>query len=85
MLSALLSLELAAPLVETFLQTGLVPRLPTALLCVALMLLGVVMLSCGIILDAVTKGRIEQKRFASLAVPAPELPAAQATLSAARA
>jgi hypothetical protein len=33
------------------------------------MLLGVLLLVCGIILDAVTKGRIEQKRFAYLAVP----------------
>jgi hypothetical protein len=28
-----------------------------------------VLLACGIILDAVTKSRIEQKRFAYLAVP----------------
>jgi glycosyltransferase involved in cell wall biosynthesis len=70
-LCALLSLGLAEPLLETWLQTGLVPRLPTAVLCVALMLGGVISLACGIILDAVTKGRIEQKRFAYLAVPGP--------------
>lgn len=62
---------LALPLFETYLQTGLVPRLPTAVLCVALSLFGVILLSCGIILDTVTKGRIEQKRFAYLAIPAP--------------
>ena len=62
---------LAVPLLETFLQTGLVPRLPTALLCTGLSLFGVVLLSCGLILDTVTKGRIEQKRFAYLAVPGP--------------
>jgi hypothetical protein len=66
---ALLSIGLAVPLVVTYLETGLVPRLPTALLCTAVMLLGVLLLVCGIILDAVTKGRIEQKRFAYLAVP----------------
>lgn len=70
-LSALLSLVLAEPIVATYLQNGLVPRLPTATLCAALMLFGVILLVCGIILDAVTKGRIEQKRFAYLAQPAP--------------
>lgn len=65
----LLSFGLAVPLVLTWLQTGFVPRLPTALLCTAIMLFGVVVLACGIILDAVTKGRIEQKRFAYLSVP----------------
>jgi hypothetical protein len=54
----------------TYLETGLVPRLPTAVLCTALMLFGVILLACGIILDAVTKSRIEQKRFAYLSVPA---------------
>jgi len=72
--SMLLSVILAEPLVQTYLQTGLVPRLPTAVLCAALMLFGVILLVCGIILDAVTKGRIEQKRFAYLAHPAPSLP-----------
>jgi len=83
----LLSFGLAVPLVLTFLQTGLVPRLPTAVLCTALMLFGIVLLTCGIILDAVTKGRIEQKRFAYLAVPAawtePEPTANRSTVAAA--
>jgi glycosyltransferase involved in cell wall biosynthesis len=72
--SALLSLVLAEPLIATYLLTGLVPRLPTATLCAALMLFGVILLVCGIILDAVTKSRIEQKRFAYLAHPGPSLP-----------
>jgi len=67
---ALLSLGLAVPLFAVYLETGLVPRLPTAVLCAAIMLLGVILLVCGVILDAVTRGRIEQKRFAYLAVPA---------------
>jgi glycosyltransferase involved in cell wall biosynthesis len=66
---ALASIDLAIPLVATYLETGLVPRLPTAVLCTALMLFGVVLLACGIILDAVTKSRIEQKRFSYLSVP----------------
>ena len=60
---------LAIPLVLTYLETGLVPRFPTAVLCASLILLGVVLLTCGIILDTVTKGRMETKRMAYLAVP----------------
>lgn len=67
---ALASINLAIPIFVTYLETGLVPRVPTALLCTALMLFGVILLACGIILDAVTKSRIEHKRFSYLAVPA---------------
>ncbi len=66
---ALISVLLAVPLLETYLQTGLVPRLPTALLCASIMLLGAILLTCGIILDTVTRGRTEGKRFAYLAIP----------------
>jgi glycosyltransferase involved in cell wall biosynthesis len=68
---AILSVLLAIPLFETYFRTGLVPRLPTALLCAALMLLGGILLVCGIVLDTVTRGRAEAKRFAYLAIPAP--------------
>jgi len=66
---AVTSVVLAIPLFETYLQTGLVPRFPTAILCVALMLLGFLLLACGLILDTVTRGRIEAKHLAYLAVP----------------
>jgi glycosyltransferase involved in cell wall biosynthesis len=65
------SIALAVPLFETYFTTGLVPRQPTALLCAALMLFGAMMLVCGIVLDTVTRGRTEAKRFAYLAIPAP--------------
>lgn len=65
----LAAFALAVPLVNTFLASGLVPRLPTAVLCVGLALFGVILLSCGLVLDTVTRGRIEQKRFAYLAIP----------------
>lgn len=68
---AVASIALAIPLFETYFSTGLVPRLPTALLCVALMLLGAILLVCGIVLDTVTRGRIEAKRFAYLSIPGP--------------
>ncbi len=66
----LLSLLLAVPLLATWLDTGLVPRLPTAVLCSALVLLSALLLACGLILDTVTRGRVEAKRLAYLAIPA---------------
>lgn len=74
----LLALGLAVPLVLTYLHTGLVPRFPTAILCSALVLLGVLLLACGLILDTVTRGRVEAKRLAYLAIPALPLPSAHA-------
>jgi glycosyltransferase involved in cell wall biosynthesis len=70
-LCALISILLAIPLFDTFIRTGLVPRLPTALMCVALMLFGAILLVCGIVLDTVTHGRAESKRLAYLAIPGP--------------
>lgn len=70
----LLSVILAVPIFETYFATGLVPRLPTALLCAALALLGFLFLVCGLVLDTVTKGRLEVKRFAYLATPGPSTP-----------
>jgi hypothetical protein len=70
-LAALLSTILAEPLVATDLGTGLVPRPPTAILCASLMLAALILLACGIMRDAVTKGRIAQKRFAYLSKPGP--------------
>lgn len=62
---------LAAPLFRVYLETGLVPRFPTAILCTGLVLLGVILLACGLILDTVTRGRKEAKRLAYLAIPGP--------------
>jgi glycosyltransferase involved in cell wall biosynthesis len=67
----LLSIILSVPIFETYFATGLVPRMPTALLCAALALLGFLFLVCGLVLDTVTKGRLEAKRFAYLAIPGP--------------
>lgn len=69
--SMVLSVVLAVPLLVTYLETGLVPRFPTAVLCAALALMGFLLLACGLILDTVTRGRIEAKHMAYLAVPAP--------------
>ena len=52
-----------------FLRTGLVPRLPSAVLATGLMLLGFLSLTCGLILQSVTRGRVEAKRLHYLGVP----------------
>jgi hypothetical protein len=64
-----LSLGLGMPLVVEFAQTGLVPRLPTALLATGIMVLAFLMLTCGIILETVTTARREMKRLAYLQIP----------------
>lgn len=68
-LLALLSLLLAWPLFTEYLATGLVPRLPTAVLSSAIMLLGFLSLMSGLILDTVTHGRREMKRMWYLSIP----------------
>ena len=65
----LISVALAWPLLVTFLETGLVPRIPTAVLSTGIMLLAVLSLVCGAILDTVTLGRRELKRLHYLGVP----------------
>ena len=62
------SVTLAWPLFTTFLETGLVPRFPTALLSTGLMLLAFLSMACGIILDTVTRGRQEMKRLHYLSI-----------------
>jgi hypothetical protein len=72
---AMLSVGLAAPVVMEFLATGLVPRMPTAVLSVGIMLVAVLSMVCGLILDTVTHSRRELKRLAYLEIPAPQWPA----------
>ena len=66
---ALVSTVLALPVIRTFLNTGLVPRLPTAVLSMGIMLLAFLSLTCGRVLETVTRGRIESKRLHYLGVP----------------
>jgi len=67
----LVSLIVGYPVVAEFVRTGLVPRLPTAILATGLMLLGFLSFTCGMILDTVTHGRLEMKRLAYLRYPGP--------------
>jgi len=68
---AFVSIGLALPIVVTFLETGLVPRLPTAVLAMGLMVTAFLAISVGLVLDTVTRGRREVKLLAYLGQRAP--------------
>ena len=68
---AMMAVLLALPLIVTYLQTGLVPRFPTAVLATGLMILAFLNLFTGLILDTVVRGRREVRRLAYLTLPAP--------------
>lgn len=70
-LFALVAVMLAFPLLFTYIETGLVPRFPTALLATGLVIVAVVNGMCGLILDTVVRGRREVRRLAYLAFRAP--------------
>ena len=63
---------LAVPLVETYLQTGLVPRVPTAILVTGMVIVAVLCFFAGLILDTVTRGRREVRRLYYLSLAAPQ-------------
>ncbi len=71
-LLAAIALVIGAPVVQDYLQTGLVPRLPTAVLATGLVIIAVLSSACGLILDNVSRGRWEAKRMAYLALPGPQ-------------
>jgi len=68
---AIVSIGLAIPIFITYVQEGLVPRLPTAVLSTGLMVLAFLSIAVGLILDTVTRGRRELKLIAYLALRAP--------------
>lgn len=70
-LLGLIAIALAAPLAVTFVETGLVPRFPTAILATGLVILSALSLFAGLILDTVVRGRREMRRLAYLAQPGP--------------
>ncbi|MGH6824165.1 glycosyltransferase family 2 protein [Methyloceanibacter sp.] len=70
--SAIIGVALGVPIIKTYLDTGLVPRFPTAFLAVGLVIIAVVSIFTGIILDVVTKTRREVKRLAYLSLPSAE-------------
>jgi hypothetical protein len=86
-LLAVSALVLGVPLAETYVASGLVLRLPTAVLATGLMLLAGISLGCGLILDSVARGRLEQKRLVCIGLshlgrnPTAEAAARHATAS----
>ena len=67
----IISIGLAIPILITYLQEGIVPRLPTAVLSTGLMVIAFLSIACGLILDTVTRGRREAKLIAYLSLRAP--------------
>lgn len=63
LLMCLLSVGIAYPIIGTFIETGLVPRLPTAVLSMGIMLISFLSLTCGLILDSISQGRMETKKL----------------------
>ncbi|MGH6727900.1 MAG: glycosyl transferase, partial [Pseudolabrys sp.] len=68
---AIASVGFAVPVFVTYVETGLVPRLPTAILSTGLMVLAFLSGAIGLVLDTVTRGRREMKLLAYLAHRAP--------------
>ena len=68
------ALVLSIPLIVTYINTGLVPRLPTAILVTGMTIVAVLSFFTGLILDTVTRGRREVRRLAYLSLPAARLP-----------
>ena len=68
---AAVAVGLAIPVILTFLEQGVVPRLPTAVLSTGLMLSALLSIACGLVLDTVTRGRREVKLLAYLQYGAP--------------
>ena len=75
------ALVLGAPLIPEFIRTGLVPRIPTAVLATGLVLLGAISFVTGLILDLVTLGRREMKRLHYLSLQGPTVRERRRTLT----
>jgi glycosyltransferase involved in cell wall biosynthesis len=68
---AIMSVGFAIPILVTYLREGIVPRLPTAVLSTGMMVIAALAITCGLVLDTVTRGRREMKLLAYLAQRAP--------------
>ncbi|GAA6117911.1 glycosyltransferase family 2 protein [Acidovorax sp. FG27] len=77
LLLALISIGMAIPIALTYLELGVVPRLPTAVLTTGTMLSALLSLVCGAVLNTVTLGRREAKWLAYLGTPGPRVTCAQ--------
>jgi glycosyltransferase involved in cell wall biosynthesis len=71
---------LSTPVVTHYLATGLVPRLPTAVLATGLMLMAALSFATGLVLDTVTRGRREARMLTYLQYSFPEADGEQAVV-----
>ena len=62
-------IALFIPVLMEYERTGMVPRLPTAILSMGMVLLSFLFMACGLILDSVALGRKEAKRMVYLSIP----------------
>lgn len=67
---SIISIGLMSPVLVEYVETGLVPRLPTAIMSMGIMILAALSFACGLILETVTRGRHEMKRMRYLNIPA---------------
>ena len=67
---------LAVPIATEYLATGLVPRLPTAVLVTGMMIVAALSFTCGVLLDSVARSRREIKRLHYLSIPLAAAPPA---------
>jgi len=67
---ALASMTLMTPILIEYAATGLVPRMPTWVLSLGMLMFSAMMVVTGLILDSVSRGRAEQKRIFYLSIPA---------------
>jgi hypothetical protein len=70
---AIAAVALAWPLLIDYLETGLVPRFPTAILSTGLMIVAFMSVVVGLVLDTVTLGRRELKRLHYLGLRGPTM------------
>ncbi len=71
LLLAITSIGISIPLFIEYFETGLVPRIPTAILSVGMMLSALLSFTCGLLVDNVTLSRRESRHLSYLGIPAP--------------
>lgn len=71
LLLLIIALVLGIPVISEFLETGLVPRFPTAILAASLVMVSFLAAASGLILDTVSRGRREMRRLFYLSFPSP--------------
>ena len=67
------SIGFMTPVLAEYIETGLVPKLPTWVLSMALMMISFMIFTAGLILDSVARARTEQLRIWYLGLPAVRL------------